>query len=298
MQNLGALGAEGDSAALAINASGLVVGYAAAPQGQHAFLYNGQTMLDLNNLIPSNSGWTLIKATGINDAGQIVGIGGYNGAAAGFLLTPSCSQPVRPLPNTVILPFGAKPKYANGLLHNGTDYASTLANPILSVGPSGFIFDASTDGYTKATSAEFGSIDPNGKGPTIWVRYTLSTGAPVYVLYGHTAACPAPPCWNDQSTGSGKTFDFNSTYTVDWHSNDPIGIGTIMGYTAPYYLYGEADDHLHLGVFLPNKSCKGGTAYCEPPTNYWGYAPSMTFPGGTYIDPQLFFSDAKYCLAP
>ena len=244
---------------------------------------------------------------------QGLALGTYNGqitiTAAGAANSPlsipvtltvtpaSCFQPVRPVPNVVTLKFGAKPTYAKGLLHNGTDYASALANTIGSVGPGGFIFDASTDGYTKATSAEFGSIDPNGKGPTIWVRYTLSTGAPVYVLYGHTAACPAPPCWNDQSTGSGKTFQFNCTYTVDWHTNDPVGIGTIIGYTAPYYLYGEPHDHLHIGVFVPNKSCKNGTSYCEPPTSYWGYAPGMTFPGGTYIDPQLFFSDSEYCLA-
>ena len=31
--------------------------------------------LDLNSLLPPNSGWTLTSATGINDAGQIVGYG-------------------------------------------------------------------------------------------------------------------------------------------------------------------------------------------------------------------------------
>ena len=31
-------------------------------------------MQDLNNLIPANSGWVLGQATGINDAGQIVGL--------------------------------------------------------------------------------------------------------------------------------------------------------------------------------------------------------------------------------
>ena len=46
-------------------------------------------MVDLNTLIPPDSGWVLYEATGINDAGQIVGSGdqGY------FLLTPMTNQP-------------------------------------------------------------------------------------------------------------------------------------------------------------------------------------------------------------
>jgi hypothetical protein len=45
-------------------------------------------MLDLNSLIPANSGWVLQFANGINDQGQIVGEGTLNGQAEGFLLTP------------------------------------------------------------------------------------------------------------------------------------------------------------------------------------------------------------------
>ena len=44
---------------------------------------------DLNTLLPSGSGWTLLAATGINDLGQIVGYGTYDGNNQGFLLTPS-----------------------------------------------------------------------------------------------------------------------------------------------------------------------------------------------------------------
>ena len=45
-------------------------------------------MLDLNNLIPANSGWLLQQATAINDQGQIVGYGTLNGQSEAFLLTP------------------------------------------------------------------------------------------------------------------------------------------------------------------------------------------------------------------
>src|SRR5437016_13130934 len=37
-------------------------------------------MRDLNNLIAADSGWTLAHATAINDLGQIVGDGIFNGA--------------------------------------------------------------------------------------------------------------------------------------------------------------------------------------------------------------------------
>jgi len=38
----------------------------------HAFLYSNGTLTDLNNLIDPASGWTLLRANGINDNGQIV----------------------------------------------------------------------------------------------------------------------------------------------------------------------------------------------------------------------------------
>jgi probable HAF family extracellular repeat protein len=75
---------------LAINNSGIVVGQGTALTGDyHAFVYNGQKMLDLNNLIPPNTGWSLYVANGINDAGEIVGYGTRNGTNLhAFLLTP------------------------------------------------------------------------------------------------------------------------------------------------------------------------------------------------------------------
>src|SRR3712207_9335136 len=45
-------------------------------------------MRDLNTVLPVNSGWILTDATGINDRGQIVGHGLFNGQTRAFLLTP------------------------------------------------------------------------------------------------------------------------------------------------------------------------------------------------------------------
>jgi len=59
----------------------------------HAFLWQNGTLIDLNTLLPANSGWILQRATGINDAGQIVGYGTLNGLLTGFLLTPTPPTP-------------------------------------------------------------------------------------------------------------------------------------------------------------------------------------------------------------
>ncbi len=88
---------QGSSAAYAINLREEVVGTANPDNGpQYAFYWKpGEVMQDLNTLIPYKNyndpgHWTLTRAYGINDKGQIVGEGslGYPGKQRGFLLTP------------------------------------------------------------------------------------------------------------------------------------------------------------------------------------------------------------------
>jgi probable HAF family extracellular repeat protein len=92
MTDLGTLGG-GYSNGLGINNSRQVTGYSytTGNSAQHAFLYTpGTGMVDLNSLLPSGSGWTLINGNGINDAGQITGDGlNPNGADHAFLLSPT-----------------------------------------------------------------------------------------------------------------------------------------------------------------------------------------------------------------
>jgi probable HAF family extracellular repeat protein len=102
--DLGSLG--GNSAAYSvaygINDSGSVVGtYAPTPCLQYypeycdldAFLYANGALIDLNSLLPPDSGWQLYEATGINDSGQIIGDGTLNGQYEGFLLDMSSATP-------------------------------------------------------------------------------------------------------------------------------------------------------------------------------------------------------------
>jgi probable HAF family extracellular repeat protein len=79
------------SLGLGMNVLGQVVGESATANGLlHAFLTDLETMqmVDLNTLIPPDSGWNLIDAMSINDAGQITGEGGIGGQTHAYLLTP------------------------------------------------------------------------------------------------------------------------------------------------------------------------------------------------------------------
>lgn len=98
VQDLGGLPGFPASEALGVNASDEVVGFTESVQNGaisgvgSAFLWTKAAgMRDLNTLLP-DSQWTLIKATAINDAGQIVGWGidaAFPGQARAFFLAPN-----------------------------------------------------------------------------------------------------------------------------------------------------------------------------------------------------------------
>ena len=92
MSDLGTLGGN-NSYAHAINHHGVIVGLAGIDPFNddlnHAFVYADGKMADLNTLLDAGgTGWILVQASDINDAGQIVGTGTYEGVKHGFLLNP------------------------------------------------------------------------------------------------------------------------------------------------------------------------------------------------------------------
>ncbi|GEM_PF-2177645 len=79
------------SAGFAINDQGIVGGHSLYDGGgtdTHGFVYRDGTMYDLNDLIDQESGWVITQVSDINEFGQIVGTGLYNGEQRGFVLTP------------------------------------------------------------------------------------------------------------------------------------------------------------------------------------------------------------------
>jgi len=89
--NLGTLGGA-TSQAFGLNNARWVVGIAATATSNTAFLYDGTEMIDLNTTLVNGSGWTVTRATAINDYIQIVGAGVYNGAQHAILLKPVTSS--------------------------------------------------------------------------------------------------------------------------------------------------------------------------------------------------------------
>jgi probable HAF family extracellular repeat protein len=79
MTDLGTMGTDPCSRALMMNSHGQIVGTTIAVCGElstHAFLWeNGGPMIDLNTLIPPNSGVLLNEADNINERGEIVASG-------------------------------------------------------------------------------------------------------------------------------------------------------------------------------------------------------------------------------
>ena len=86
----------------AVNDAGQVVGgsgYFPDAEGRqlpYAFIWQNGEMLDLNDLLPPNSGWRLAQANDINNKGQIVGYGEIGGKTRAFLLTPDSPAIKRP----------------------------------------------------------------------------------------------------------------------------------------------------------------------------------------------------------
>ncbi len=87
VHSLGTLGGA-MSQAFAVNTAGDVVGWSTtATNEMHAFLWHNGTMTDLNDLLPSGSGWVLNAAYALNNNGVIVGDGMFNDAPRAFRLT-------------------------------------------------------------------------------------------------------------------------------------------------------------------------------------------------------------------
>ncbi|MDP1884800.1 MAG: hypothetical protein Q8L10_05585 [Candidatus Moranbacteria bacterium] len=190
-------------------------------------------------------------------------------------------SPIRPTSSTITLDYETYPSWSPNIPHNGIDYNSDLIPEIKSVGK-GIVHE-----YTKVDASGFGAIDPDPSewkdGPAIWIKHMLSTGEPIYVLYGHSASS-----WDDQSTGSGNDFVFNCTYAINLQPGDIVNAGSTIGYSAPFYNGGDFQPHLHLSVFKPNQKPDG--SYYGPPSSGWGYS-ELSLDTGDFINPEDFFAN-------
>jgi probable HAF family extracellular repeat protein len=159
MLDLGTFGGT-ESFAYDINNAGQVVGYAAlsGSNAHRAFLYEGGALINLNTLIPGDSGWTLTEAYAINEQGAVVGKGTLGGVNHAFLLTPISQPAAKPPVVSITSP-------ANGATYTGRQNLAVTAGAASSGGQIARV-DFYADGNLLGTDAVapyeiiWGSVQP------------------------------------------------------------------------------------------------------------------------------------------
>jgi len=99
----GGVNGYGGARSFYLNNPGQLAGYSMSADGSnHATLWSGGNIYDLTTLINNVDGWTDLKVGGLNNMGQIIGNGLFNGQEEAFLLNPEDNHPV-PEPSTIFL---------------------------------------------------------------------------------------------------------------------------------------------------------------------------------------------------
>ena len=243
MKDLGTLGGL-NSAAYDINANNIIVGSSdVSGGGEHAFVYIGTTMHDLNSsgvVTGLPPGWVLVRANAINAGGQIVGFGTtLGGDTHAFLLTPttgftppSC-QSASPTVNVSVSPasvnedgpglltytFTRSIVTASSLTVNFSVGGSADASDYVQTGATSFTPPTGTVTFAGGSAIATVTVDPIADSAAEineTVELTLTSGP------GYTVGNPP----NNTATGTINNDDTNVSVSVSQLPVDEDGAGT------------------------------------------------------------------------
>jgi probable HAF family extracellular repeat protein len=203
--DLGNLGFD-EAVGTAVNIDDVVVGYASGYEvsstAQAFVTVNGQ-MTNLNSLIDSNSGWLLKFATGINDAGQIVGYGTLNGNQQAFLLTPT-SVPLAPA-----TPTGLSAAAGNGQVSLSWSVAARASSYVVARSTDNIHYSAIASGVTGTSYTD--KTVTNGTEYYYEVAAVNSAGQSPYSAAAAAIPNAPPPAPTNVSATAGR-----AEVTIKW----------------------------------------------------------------------------------
>ncbi len=216
MTDLGVLTGGDTSWALGINDSDEVVGTSNVTGGAfHAFIWDSTNGIrNLNDLVDAGEGWTLTRATGINDDGSITGWGTNSSSdVRAFLLTPSCSAGggAAAAAAMILLATGAGTTDTDGVLNElvVSDEGAPLAQIVVA--------DAEPDKHFALTVTAPGPESTGAPGPGLGTLAGFNDG----VALDHTLTVESPALQGSLSLTVSMTFQ---EYELDDWSISPADV--------------------------------------------------------------------------
>jgi len=209
-----------------INNAGLVVG----ESGGQAMLWENGQMKNLNTLIGAGSGWILQNARGINNRGQIVGKGTFNGQPHAFMLKPNAYHWVNPSGGSWHVANNWDPRGVPGagdsvVFDLNGQYAVNVSTLASAAAPNAFSVDrlvvASTS-FVTFNNMDLNMVYDSPEEPSLQVdaagTAAINTGAATFshaIIGGALPANPSnPPLARLQVLGSGASLAGTGRLTI------------------------------------------------------------------------------------
>ncbi|HEY0770626.1 MAG TPA: HYR domain-containing protein, partial [Sphingobacteriaceae bacterium] len=231
-----------------INSFGTAVGNF---NNNYAVAYSNGAFSFLNEKLIGGSGWGLVWATAINDSGHIVGVGFFNGATHGFLLTPYIDgvPPVLNVPSNISVAaessFGTVISYPTSAIDDFFNPASISCNhssgSLFPIG-STIVSCTATDGAGNTSAPRTFTVEVVDTAPNLSLPPYISTNASSASGATVTYFASADDAVSGQlpatcSPASGVTFPIGQT-TVNCSASDGAG-NTSTGSFNVYVLTGD-----------------------------------------------------------